>query len=86
MRKERKLALTSDCVELRINEYGIRVDGVDLEKIINEQIGNSEEDKFASFHAKVTIFIEEILPPISEGLKVSNLTREVGTNGEGESV
>jgi hypothetical protein len=87
MRKQRKLALTSDCVELSINEYGTKIDGIEIEKILNEQIGNSEQDKFKSFHAKVTIFIEEILPPTSEGLKVSNLTKEVeDNNGKGEIV
>jgi hypothetical protein len=78
---KRVLQLKAERADICINEWNVEINGESLVKILNKEIGNSEESKFATFEAKITITIEEI--PVSEkALTITNNSIKDDGNGE----
>ena len=55
----KKFFLTAQAARLTINKWGIKLNGQDLEKVIDEHIGNSEDDNYKEIIADVRIEIVE---------------------------
>ena len=78
---KRVLQLKADRADVCINEWNVNINGESLVDILNREIGNSEENKFGTFEAKITITIEEI-PASEKALKIVNNSIKDDGNGE----
>jgi hypothetical protein len=54
------VTLKADAVLVRINRWGVKVDGKELEKMITDALGASETDSYDEVVANITVTVKEL--------------------------